>query len=357
MKVKNLLFTNESDFARHIKNSEPSNLYFIFGDENYAKGIYMDRIRSKAVSKDLEEFNYTKFDGRTASIDEISDACEALPLMSDMRCVVVEDIDIEKLAASDYQKLKEVIKNPCDTTVLIFLTMSLEVNERRSQRYKTFIDTVSKNGVVAKINKRSSKDIVKFITATAQKNGCTIDDSAAHYLSNRCSDDMTAVSNELAKLCAYCKDRAITKADIEKCGMVDINANIFDISKAMVRGDYATTMNKLRELLELNEDPIAILGVLSSSFIDMYRAKTATAANVNQGEIVSDFKYKGKEFRVKNALNDCKNFSADALRQAITMLAQTDYSLKSTRLDKEITLEQTVTKLFIMLQKTQRGKL
>lgn len=352
-----MLFVNESDFARHIKNADVSNVYFIFGDENYAKGIYVDRICQKAVLKEAMQFNYSKFDGRNTSIDEISDACEALPLMSDLRCVVVEDLDIEKLSSQEYQKLKELLKNPCDTTVLIFVTRSFEVNERRSQRYKTFIDAVSKNGVAAKLNKRSTKDIVKFIRVTAQKNGCTIDDSAAMYLSNRCCDDMVTVSNELSKLCAYCKEREITKQDIEKCGMIDINANIFDISKAIVRGDYNTTMKKLRELVEINEEPVAILSVLSSAFVDMYRAKAAVSSNVSQADIVSDFKYKGKEFRVRNALNDCRSFSAENLRNAVSMLAKTDFSLKSTRLDKVITLERTVTQLFIMLTKSRKGKL
>lgn len=351
-----MLFLNESDFARHIKTAEPSCVYFIFGDENYTKSLYVDRISAKAVSSELREFNYNKFDGRTASIDEISDACEALPLMSDYRCVIVEDLDVEKMPSQEYQKLKEMLKNPSDSTVLIFVAQSVEVNERRSQRYKTFIDTISKKGVAAKLNRRSTKDLIKFIRSKAQKSGSAISDNAAVYLIGRCSEDMMNISNELEKLCAYCKEREITKDDIDKCGMVDINANIFDISKAMVRGDYNTTMKRLRELIEINEEPISILAVLSSAFVDMYRAKTAVAAAVPQSEIVNDFKYKGKEFRVRNAVGDSRSFSAADLRRTIIMLAETDMKLKSTRLDKTILLEQTVTKIFMMLNNTRKGK-
>ena len=72
---------------------------------------------------------------------------------------------------------------------------------------------------------------------------------------------------------------------------------------------------------------------------------------MDSGRIAEDFGYRGREFRVKNALRDSARYSVEFLRKALSLLEEADYRLKSSRADSRLIVEQAVTELFYTLQK------
>ncbi|MFQ9871717.1 MAG: DNA polymerase III subunit delta [Oscillospiraceae bacterium] len=134
----------------------------------------------------------------------------------------------------------------------------------------------------------------------------------------RSNDNMLTLTNELDKLCAYCAGRAITREDIDRCGMADLNASIFDISKAILKGDYQLTMQRLNDLIEQREEPIAILAVLSSAFIDLYRARAARPLSVPQAQLAGLFHYKARNSDPQRHVGLCP-ISGGILRRAILL--------------------------------------
>ena len=90
-----------------------------------------------------------------------------------------------------------------------------------------------------------------------------------------------------------------------------------------------------------------ILGALSSSYADLYRAKIAAAGGVQAQTLVEEFDYKGKAFRLKYAARDCSHLSVEALRESLDILAQADRRLKSGAADKKTVLEETAAKLIV----------
>ena len=80
----------------------------------------------------------------------------------------------------------------------------------------------------------------------------------------------------------------------------------------------------------------------------MYRVKCAKAAGANESELAQYFSYKGREFLIRNAARDCRTVSVNSLRNALDALADTDEKMKSTPIDKNILLEETVAKLLML---------
>ena len=79
----------------------------------------------------------------------------------------------------------------------------------------------------------------------------------------------------------------------------------------------------------------------------MYRVKCAKAANVNENELAQYYSYKGREFLIKNASRDCRNISFESLRASIDILQRADELMKSSSIDKNLLLEETVAKLLL----------
>ena len=98
---------------------------------------------------------------------------------------------------------------------------------------------------------------------------------------------------------------------------------------------------------------LAVLGVLSTAYADLYRAKVAVAGGTEAGALAADFKsYKGKEFRLRNAARDAARLSVPALRDSLEILAGADRRLKTGRADERVLLEQTVARL---IDRAQEG--
>ncbi|WP_312641458.1 DNA polymerase III subunit delta [Hydrogenoanaerobacterium sp.] len=342
-----MIYKTEADFAAKLKNYNPCNVYFLYGEQNYLKKMYLKKIIDKTVDKAFADFNLNRFDGTSASLDDISDAVEALPMMAPRKCVVVNDLDVGKLTATDNNKLKELLASPPESTVLVFTTTDVMVDMKKSAKWKAFVKLVDAVGDVIELGARSPSDTNRFLKVIADKNGCTISSDNCYYLIERCGDDMQVLQNEMNKLCAYKSTGEITKADIDLCAVAVLDASVFDLSKLIIKGDYQGAMQNLSELLYLREEPVMILGALSASFIDLYRARVARENSKTAADLSRIFgAYKGKDWRVRNAMRDCDRFGKAQLGSILELLAKADYKLKSSKTDNVIILQETITRIF-----------
>ena len=71
---------------------------------------------------------------------------------------------------------------------------------------------------------------------------------------------------------------------------------------------------------------------------------------------MSDFAYRGKEFRLRNAARDCARLSVSMLRECLEVLAEADTRLKSSRADKRVVLEETAAVLIVLSRGGERPR-
>lgn len=116
-------FLEDAALFKQIKAGQLAPVYLLYGAEGYFVGSAVRQIEGKAVSPGMESFNLQRFDGAKADWNEIEDACEALPMMAERKCVTVKDADAEKLAKADLDRLMEMIASPNASTVLILYTL------------------------------------------------------------------------------------------------------------------------------------------------------------------------------------------------------------------------------------------
>ena len=159
---------------------------------------------------------------------------------------------------------------------------------------------------------------------------------------------MSTLQNELNKVCAYVNSGEIEKEHIDKTVIISVEAKIFLLSRMIVRGEADNAYENLANLFKLREDPIAILGVLSKAFVDMYRVKAAREAGVQNIRMAEEFPanvYKNKLFTLDNAATDIKNYSVTQLKNALDILSDADRRLKSTGEDGKTVLEELILRL------------
>ncbi len=335
---------NEKELIQDLKTGVRP-VYVLYGEESYLTARYADKIASMAVTDDMGGFNLQKLDGETAEPDHIVQAVEALPLMADTKCVVVRDLDIT--AGDTADKIMPLITAPVDTAVLVLMYMRLQPQSTKNEKWKTLLNEATKNGAVVKFSKKTESEIIAALCAGAARRNCTLRAPAAALLVQQCGDDMLLLTNELDKLAALADGGDITEQLVSAVATKNLEMKVYDLSKAILRrrGDEAFAL--LDGLMQMREEPIAVLAVLISAYVDMYRMKVAVAAGKRDDDVADLFAVYTKKnaFRLRYAAQDAARMSIEQLRQKLEILAWADTTLKSSRADARTVLEQTVAKL------------
>ena len=341
-------FQLESDFSKHVKSSELLRVYLLYGTQVYLIGLYEKLLMKKTLGSGPRDFNLHRFHNGNLNMQSFFDAVEQLPMFSECRCVTL-DLDLDKLDAGSFSELCGVLADPPQTTAVI---VTVKNPPSKRDRLNALIKTCDKAGGVVELEARKSGDLHRFLRDRAQKNSCELSSENAAYLVERCTDDMQLLCSEMDKLCAYVGSGTIIREDIDAVVTVVLQAKVFDLSKAILRGNFSNAMELVDQLSDLREPASKILAVLAGSFVDLYRGYAARQASMTPAQAAIDLGYaKNREFLMKNAMTNSGAYTAPQIGKMLALLADADFGLKSTGGDDRVMLEQTIAKLFLLTEK------
>lgn len=335
----------ENELKSQIKSCKLNNLYLLYGEEKYLISHYTNKLIDVALDGTINDFNFKKFKASDMSVDSLEEFIEVLPFLSSKKCVVVSDLEIEKFNVTEIKKLKEIVSKIPETTVLIISQSNIEANTYKSSKWNSFIKLIEKHGNAVNLKKLSRLSLEKQIINWAKKLNLNISQNSIEKLIEYCGDDLLNLRSELEKLSAFVDNREITEDDIELLVSKKAEANVFDLTKSVSQNNYDRALKILHVLLEKKEEPVAILSLLASNYIDMYRVKVAKNSGVPTNQIAELFDYKRKEFRLNLASKACDNYSVKDLRKYISFLKEIDLKLKSSKDDNKILLEELLVKI------------
>lgn len=337
---------SENELKSEIKSEKFKNFYFLFGEENYLTEYYTNLLINKILGNDKNEFNFKVFFKNKLDIDELEKFCELISFMSIQKCVLIKDLDFSSLSNSIVKRLKEIIENLPESTIIIVSQINLENEKKRSSSFNSFAKFSEKNGNVIEFKKLSKLALEKQLISWAKKLSKELSLNNAELIINNCGNNLLELKNEIEKLCAF-SENEITSEIINKVTIKKLEANVFELTKLIASKNFDKALNKLNILIKMKESPIAILSILSSYYLDLYRVKIFK----NAGESIYNIKnfftdYKNKEFRLSNAQKDCNNLSLESIKKCIDLLTQADFKLKSSKVDSQVILEELLIKIF-----------
>lgn len=337
----------EKELKQQIKNKEFSNAYFIYGEESYLKEFYVNKMKEVIVEPAFADFNYHQYNGKDTSLDDILKDAEMLPMMSSYVFIQVSDYPFCD-SKSDCDIINEFLTDLPETTILVFSYDNIAVDIKKNTKWKSVESAFAKYGSSVNLEKRTEGDLVKLLVSGCKKRGATLTPDNARYLISVSGSDIKTLLNETEKLSSFVNGGEITKDIINKLAVKCLQARVYDLSKAIVKGDYNKAYSVLDTLFAMKEESISVLSVISGCYVDMYRAKCAKIAGEPVEDVGNYYNYKGREFALRNAMRDCASLSVEQLRKSLDVLMQADNSLKSTGADKKLILEETLVKLLLI---------
>lgn len=339
-------FLTEYDLKAQIKSKKYANVYCIFGDEHYMIKHHVKSIVASAVD-DFKDFNVTQFDG-TVKIQEVYDAVMSFPMMSAYRVVTLCDYPFDKVAAGELEKFFALIDDMPSTSILVLWFETVDINAKKpTEKFSKLFKAINQSGgVVCNIARKTQPEIIKLLQAGAAKRQCRLDSFAARYMTETCSDDLNTLINELEKLCFFVGEGGnITIKEIDAVCSRSTEASVYNVSKAVLKGDLQGAYKILDDLLYMNTDPQFILMCLSSAYIDIYRAFAVRSTGRKPESAAKELGYYNTAFRLTEGERQLSRLSEKQLAESIKLLADCDKLMKSTRCDGRTLLEKTVVDL------------
>ncbi len=321
----------------HIKNKTFSNIYLIFGEEEYLKNTYEKKLISSIISEDLKMMNFDIFEGKNTNVSQIIDACDTMPFMSPYRLVVLKNTGlIIEGRKNDSALLEQYISNLPKTTIIIF------IEDKIDKKLKLF-KTISKIGSVHQMNMSSENELVNWILNVFKDNNKDISTKEALYMIRNIGFNMEILLNEINKLISFKNNNdKITINDIDTICTKSVESKIFDLINFMANKNMQSAISIYKNLLVNKTSPFIILNMIARQFRIILQVKYLYNKGYNINSISSELGL--RDFIVKEAFKQSKNFSIKILLQALNECLATDENIKTGKMLDELAVELLIIK-------------
>lgn len=318
-----------------IREQNPGNLYFFHGEETFLLHHYLEQLKKLILDELTESFNYHRFTNENFSLQEFADAVENLPMMAERTLVHVDDVDLFRLPADTRSKVIEILKDIPDycTVVVTFLTVVWKSDKE-----------LTDCGQVVDFSKQEPRDLIPWITRHFSAKGKRISTDLCNYLIDITGGTMTALSGEIEKICAYSGAEHIQKSDIDAVTEPVLDAVIYQITDMMGKGQYGAALDKLHQVMKLQEEPPKILGMIGSHFRKIGTARTLMDNGKQTGDLMKLCGIKSS-YSAQKYMDMARRFSPAFCRRASELVLETDRKMKTSFDDAERLLEVLILEL------------
>ena len=325
-----------------IRAKQPDNLYFFHGEETFLMNHYLEQLKKLLLDELTESFNYHRFNNENFEIREFADAVENLPMMAEHTLVLVDDVDIFKMNEDSRSKIADILSDIPEYCTVVFTHMTVVWHP--DKRLKKLWDVVETKGNIVEFAKQEPKDLIPWISRHFAAKGKRISSELCHYLMEITGGTMTTLSGEIDKICAYSGAEHIQKTDIDAVTEPVLDAVVFQITDAMGRGQYAIALEKLSQVLKMQEEPTKILGAIGGHFRRISTARTLQDNGKQTGDLM---KLCGisSGYVAQKTMDMARRFSPEFCRKASELVLETDRKLKTSFDDPERLLELLVLEL------------
>jgi len=314
-----------SALRAQLREKTPERLYIFYGEETFLLQHYLDQLRKLLVDEVTESFNFHKLTNENFEILALADAVENLPMMAEHTMVWVDEIDLFKRNESEREKIIDIFSDIPDYCTVVFTYESTEW--KPDKRQKKLWEAIENNGMIVEFPKQEQRELISWVTRHFSANGKQITPQLCAYLIEITGGTMTVLAGEISKICAFSGADAITKSDIDAVTEPVLDAVVFQMTDMLGQGAYGPALLKLRTLLKMQQEPIAILGAVGAHFRRLGTAKTLMDQGRNSADLM---RLCGMaDYAARKMMDAAKRFSSRFCATACELVMETDRKLKT----------------------------
>lgn len=325
-------------FKQDIASGQLRRLYYIHGDENYLKRLWLGRIKKSLFGDEEDPADLHRIDGKDGDVSAFADLLETVPLFSSRKLIIISD------APANGDFCGYITKNPDslqDDTVLVFYAHT-EPFDTRLKDYKAVAGLISEIGLDLSADTPAPQDLEKWVGQLFARHRTGISSSDIKYFISQAGTCMDVLDNEAEKLCAFC-DGNVTRQAIDTVTVKTVDARTYELVDAVLDKNSNKAREVLRDLLAVRTDCILILGSVFTAVSNLYRVKLYVRAGLGSAEIAR--KTGMKQYPAEKYIKRVSGIGFPAISAMLDMCCKADMECKSTVIDGEIILSRLIAEM------------
>lgn len=336
-----------SDFLKHLKSEDSSNVYIIYGPEKYLVDSAIKSFKGKYIDEISGSFNYNSFDNINENIGKIESACETIPFMAEKRIVEVRGKELLNSKSSVHKdvedRLTDYINNIPESTILIIL--GGEKVDKRKKIYKG----IKKHGTIIEMDRLSSGDLTKWISKQLKVSNKSATPKVLNtiaysmgYLDRDSNKTLYDVKNEIEKLSNF-PGTEITEDIVGSMLTVNKDINVFNLVEAVGVKDAGKAIQIFTDMLTEGEHEMKILFMIARQFRILNKVKIL----VNQGYSPTSIapKISLPVYIAKKYVNQASRYKREELLKILNSLVELEGDIKSGKMDSRLGVEMLISSM------------
>lgn len=300
------------------------------------------------------EMNITRLEGRILNLDDLNNAANAMPFLSDHRLVILSNPYTAFKGVKELKKLVKFIESLPPTTTLVlaeFLDSPAKKNKSLSDWLRKLI-LISSDGVKifsSELNNPTQGEMpIWIVKETKRQAGVLgkksgIENSAASKLADMVGENTRIAAQEIAKLLEYVNyERDITLQDVEQVSIVSSQQDVFALVDALGNKDGRQAQLVLQQLLQ-TEDPFPLWGMVVRQFRLLLLIREVMDTGGGQDVIIRDLHL--HPYVAGNLMGQARRLELSGLEKVYHRLLDLDESIKTGQMTIDLALELLVVEL------------
>lgn len=331
-----------------LKNKNFRRLYIFHGEEVFLLNYYFERMKKNLVEELTESFNFHRFNNENFELQGFVDSVEGFPMMAESTLVWVDEVDLFKLPEGERTKIAETLADIPDWCTVVFTYET--VSWKPDKRQKKLWDAISSQGLIVEFPKQNQRDLISWVSRHFMNQGKRISNDLCAYLIEITDGTMTSLSGEIQKIVSYSGADEIKKSDIDAVTEPVLDAVVFQMTDMLSEGRYAQALDKLQQLLKMQQEPLAILGGIGGHFRRISAARTL----LDHGRNASDLAklYGIQDYPARKSMEAARKFRPEFCAKAAELVLETDRKIKTSFDDPARLVELLILEL---AQEARRG--
>ncbi len=327
-------------YEQEIKKGNIKNGYVFCGlDEELIKEA-VDLIINKQLPEDLRELNLVKMDGLTVQFDQILNACETMPFMSERKVVVIYRANFLREKSDSqgtklYNDVKKYVEDIPPYTTLIMYYLFNDKRERPNKNKK--LVSVGKNMSIVFCDKLKRDKYIKKVADIFSQRGKEIGRTQLIYFCEKVYNNFEVIKSEADKLIAYTNGKPIEKRHIDLLTSSANSDDVFDLVELIAKKKINVAIDLMRHILAKADMHMLMINSIEKHFFRLYEIKVG----INDGKSAEDFasQFKIPVFVCEKLIVQCRSFSEKQLCELIKICSMCEKNLKSSGIDKDMEME------------------
>lgn len=245
----------------------------LYGTDEFA---IARRLADIAARTDKDGMNTSRLEARLTSDEELNNAVNAMPFLSDKRLVIIANPSQKYGAGEPRKKFTEFLGRIPPTTQLVIY----ETVEPKEAEKHWLVKWVAKNenAKAEALMAPKARDMTGWIVNEMKRQGGKISSEAAKRLAELVGADTRQAAQEIAKALAYVNwARPVEVQDVEAVCVSTAEVNIFDFVDSLAAGNGRQSQSMLRKMLE-EQDAAAIFPMIVRQFRLLIQAREIVEA-------------------------------------------------------------------------------